>query len=161
MSSAFLQLGFCISHRPWEAVNNDILDFDGPWGHWNRDFFSETKFSKTETETLKDLAKVSKPKCQSLPRSSSVVTNQKFYLCVSICICISSRRPLYQEAPHPSQQLVAWWIAAQLQNIWNFEILDFEKYWILLGNILFLSPWKAMFPVNKNGPKKEQKNLWY
>ena len=32
----------------------------------NRDFFSETKFSETETETLKDLAKVSKPKCQSL-----------------------------------------------------------------------------------------------
>ena len=30
-------------------------------------FFSETKFSETETETLKDLAKVSKPKCQSLP----------------------------------------------------------------------------------------------
>ena len=28
----------------------------------NRDFFSETKFSETETETLKDLAKVSKPR---------------------------------------------------------------------------------------------------
>ena len=28
----------------------------------NRDFFSKTKFSKTETETLKDLAKVSKPR---------------------------------------------------------------------------------------------------
>ena len=28
----------------------------------NRDFFSDTKFSKTETETLKTLAKVSKPR---------------------------------------------------------------------------------------------------
>ena len=28
----------------------------------NRDFFSETKFSETKTETLKDLAKVSKPR---------------------------------------------------------------------------------------------------
>ena len=30
--------------------------------NWNRDFFSETKFYETETETLKDLAKVLKPR---------------------------------------------------------------------------------------------------
>ena len=38
-----------------------------------RDFFSDTKFSETETDTLKKLAKVSKPKCQSLLSSSQPV----------------------------------------------------------------------------------------
>ena len=63
---------------------------------WNRDFFSETEtetffqdqifskpkprlFSETETETLKDLAKVSKPKCQSLV---CICT------CIFTCICL-------------------------------------------------------------------------
>ena len=45
----------------------------------NRDFFSETKFSETETETLKDLAKVSKPRSFKTEMSISVNNEYAFF----------------------------------------------------------------------------------
>ena len=53
----------------------------------NRDFFSETKFSETETETLKDLAKVSKPRSFETEMSISVEEVAAFSEFVKICIC--------------------------------------------------------------------------
>ena len=73
--SIFFQvyLRVLLPFRPYQALNTE-------WRYQNfdrnryRDFFSETKFFETETETLKNLAKVSRPRPK--PRLLNIFWNE-------------------------------------------------------------------------------------
>ena len=73
LSTKIFSTGLCAANHRWRLV----LLSSSEWRYQNFDrnrywdFYSDTKFSKTEN--LKKLAKVSKPKCQSLLSSSQPV----------------------------------------------------------------------------------------
>ena len=139
----------------WKIYTQESLEFfeATEWRYQNfdrnryRDFFSDTKFTETETETLKKLAKVSKPRSFETEMSISACNHASFEpdpLLLTLLIWDSFLR--WQSS---SKKQIFFWHKPGLVWIEKYQLVEF------VGNPLKISPILCGTPPHRTNLKTE------